>query len=126
MIHCDLDDLSHHFTRHNIYSNWEALLHTKYRRRSLDGEIRPRLFGSAVERRRFLKRLFLSLPGKPWIYFVYSYVLRCGFLDGRPGFIYNVLKALYWYQISVKEYEIRRRETSEVQALMSKDSGDED
>ena len=65
IIHCDLDDLSHHFTRHNIYSNWEALLHTKYRRRSLDGENRPRLFGSAVERRRFLKRLFLSLPGKP-------------------------------------------------------------
>jgi glycosyltransferase involved in cell wall biosynthesis len=120
MIHRDFDDLHHHFARHNIYSDWEALLRTCYRNRSLDGEIRPHLFGSAVERRRSLKRLFLSLPGKPLIYFVYSYVLRCGFLDGRPGLIYNVLKAFYWYQISIKEYEIRLCETADVQALMPK------
>jgi glycosyltransferase involved in cell wall biosynthesis len=120
MIHHDVEDLHHHFQRHNIYSDWEALLRTRYRHRSLDGEIRPRLFGSAMERRRFLKRLFLGLPGKSWIYFFYSYVLRGGFLDGRAGFIYNVLKAFYWYQVGVKEYEIRLHETSEVQALMSK------
>jgi hypothetical protein len=52
----------------------------------------------------------LGIPGKPWIYFFYSYVLRGGFLDGRPGFIYNVLKAFYWYQIGIKEYEVRLRE----------------
>ena len=67
-----------------------------------------------VERRRFLKHLFLSLPGKPWIYFFYSYVLRGGFLDGHPGFIYNVLKAFYWYQISIKEYEILLRANGEL------------
>jgi glycosyltransferase involved in cell wall biosynthesis len=120
MIHRDVENLHHHFARHNIYSDWEALLRTRYRDRSITGEIRPHLFGSAVERRRFLKRLFLSLPGKSWIYFFYSYVLRGGFLDGRPGFIYNVLKAFYWYQISIKEYEIRLRETAEAPALISK------
>jgi glycosyltransferase involved in cell wall biosynthesis len=113
MIHRDNETLHHHFQRHNIYSDWEALLRTRYRHRSLEDEIRPCLFGSAVERRRFLKRLFLRLPGKPWIYFFYSYVLRCGFLDGRPGLIYNGLKAFYWYQIGIKEYEIRLREMTE-------------
>jgi hypothetical protein len=63
-----------------------------------------------MQRRRFFKQLFLSTPGKPFVYFVYSYIMRGGFLDGRPGFIYNLLKAMYWYQISVKEYEIRRSE----------------
>lgn len=107
IIHRDFADLHHHFGRHNIYSDWEALLRTRYGNRERTSEVQARLFGSAVERRRFLKRLFLSLPGKPWIYFFYSYVLRGGFLDGRPGFIYNVLKSFYWYQVSLKEYEIQ-------------------
>lgn len=110
MIHRDMADLHHHFQRHNVYSDWEALLRTRYRVRSGEGEIPPRPFGSAIERRRFLKRLFLSIPGKPFIYLFYSYILRGGFLDGRPGLIYNMLKAMYWYQISVKEYEIRHNE----------------
>lgn len=106
MIHRDVDDLHHHFARHNLYSDWEALLRTRYASRKQAEEIKPYFFGSAIERRRFLKHCFLNLPGKPWLYFFYAYVLRCGFLDGRPGFIYNVLKAFYWYQIGVKEYEL--------------------
>jgi glycosyltransferase involved in cell wall biosynthesis len=112
MIHRDFDNLDHYFDRHNVYSQWEASLRTRYRMRNQDGEIPPRLFGSALERRRFLKRLFLSSPGKPFLYFLYSYVLRGGFLDGRPGFIYNSLKAIYWYEIGIKEYEIRLRDRS--------------
>jgi glycosyltransferase involved in cell wall biosynthesis len=109
MIHRDCDDLDHYFERHNSYSQWEALLRTRDRMRNRDGEIQPRFLGSTMERRRFLKRLFLSTPGRPFVYFFYSYIIRCGFLDGRPGFMYNVLKSMYWYQISVKEYELRQR-----------------
>jgi len=108
MIHHDFDDLHHYFDRHNVYSDWEALLRTRYRDRDRAGEIKGRIFGSAVERRRFVKRLFLSLPGKPVIYFLYSYILCGGFLDGRQGFAFNLLKAFYWYQIGLKEYEIRK------------------
>jgi glycosyltransferase involved in cell wall biosynthesis/SAM-dependent methyltransferase len=107
ILHRDFQDLHHHFDRHNTYSDWEALLRTRYRQRDTAGEVRPRLAGSRVERRRFLKRLFLSLPGRPWLYFFYSYILRGGFLDGRAGFTYNALKSFYWYQVSVKEREIR-------------------
>ena len=107
MIHNDFENLHHHFDRHNTYSDWEALLRTHYRDRNSAEEIAPRLFGSELERRRFMKRLFLNLPLKPWIYFFYSYLLRGGFLDGRAGFIYNVLKSFYWYQISIKVYEAR-------------------
>ncbi len=110
IVHRDFQNLSHHFDRHNTYSDWEALLRTRYRRRDASGEVRPRLFGSPVERRRFFKRWFLATPGKPWLYFFYSYVFRGGFLDGRPGFIYNALKSVYWYQVSAKEYEMRLAE----------------
>jgi glycosyltransferase involved in cell wall biosynthesis/SAM-dependent methyltransferase len=110
ILHRDFEDLHHHFDRHNTYSDWEALLRTRYRRRDVSGEVRPRLAGSQVERRRFFKRWFLAMPGRAWIYFFYSYVVRGGFLDGRAGFIYNALKSFYWFQVSVKEYEIRLAE----------------
>jgi glycosyltransferase involved in cell wall biosynthesis len=119
MIHRDLADLHHHFERHNIYSDWEALLRTRYRSRDRQGEVRPRPFGSAMERRRFLKRAFLAVPGKPFVYFFYSYILCAGVLDGRPGLIYNMLKAMYWYQISLKEYEIRHNGGSATTATRS-------
>ncbi|MGB6432400.1 MAG: glycosyltransferase [Candidatus Acidiferrales bacterium] len=107
ILHRDFADLHHHFDRHNIYSDWEALLRTRYRHRDVSGEVRPLLAGSQVERRRFFKRWFLAMPGRPWLYFFYSYIARGGFLDGRAGFIYNALKSFYWYQVGVKEYEIR-------------------
>ena len=113
MVHRDVDNLHHHFHRHNVYSDWEALLRTRYQNRSQENEIRPRLLGNPVERRRFVKRLFLNLPLRPVIYFIYSYFLRGGFLDGRAGFIFNVLKSFYWYQISIKEYELRQSAKSE-------------
>jgi len=116
ILHRDFESLHHHFQRHNIYSDWEALLRTRYRDRNRAGEVQPRLLGSPPERRRFSKQLFLSLPGKPWIYFLYSYVFRGGYLDGRAGFIYNVLKSFYWYQVSVKEYELRSRPSQEQRA----------
>ncbi|MBV8361655.1 MAG: glycosyltransferase family 2 protein [Deltaproteobacteria bacterium] len=111
MLHRDFHNMHRYIQRHNIYSDWEALLRTRYRARAAEGEIRPRMFGSALERRRYLKRLFLSTPGKPLLYFLYSYVLRAGFLDGRQGFAFSVLKAIYYYHISIKEYEIQLRES---------------
>ncbi len=111
MLHHDFDDLHHYFDRHNIYSDWEALLRTRYRDRDRSSEIKGRIFGSAAERRRFLKRLFLGLPGKPVIYFLYAYILCGGFLDGREGLAFNILKSFYWYQIGLKEFELRKAHT---------------
>lgn len=47
------------------------------------------LFSEPVARRRFFKRLLARVPSlRPWLRFLYVYVLRAGFLDGRPGWIY--------------------------------------
>jgi glycosyltransferase involved in cell wall biosynthesis len=87
MVHHDMADLHHHFQRHNIYSSWESLLRTRYSARTGEDEIQPRLFGSAMERRRFLKRLFLSAPGKPFIYFLLL-LHSAGRIPGRPARLY--------------------------------------
>ena len=107
MIHRDVDNLDHYFERHNIYSQWEALLRARHGKRNQQGEIPPRLFGSACSAGAFLSNCFFQRQeNRSFTSFIPS-IVRGGFLDGRPGFIYNLLKAMYWYQISVKEYEIR-------------------
>jgi hypothetical protein len=61
------------------------------------------------ERRRALKDIFFRLPAKPAIRFIYSYIIRRGFLDGRAGFTYAVLLAMYEFMISCKVVELKRR-----------------
>lgn len=111
LVHHHFEDLHRHFERHNVYSDWEALLRTR-RPAAEDQPIQPRLFGNLMERRRWFKKAFLRIPGKSAIYFLYSYVLRAGFLDGRPGLIFNLLRAFYWFQIDLKVDEIERRKKS--------------
>ena len=56
--------------------------------------------------------VLLKLPGsiRPFAQFFYRYVLRLGFLDGWPGFIYHFLFQ-FWYPLMVEAFyiELRRR-----------------
>jgi len=67
--------------------------------------IEAKFFGQPVERKRFLKKLWLKLPCKPLMRFLYMYVFRLGFLDGRAGFIYSAFKAVQEFHIGAKQYE---------------------
>lgn len=50
----------------------------------------------ALARRRCLKRLSYSLPARPALRFLYQYLLRGGFLDGKAGLHY--CRLLYQYE----------------------------
>ncbi|MGK7949429.1 MAG: glycosyltransferase family 2 protein [Xenococcaceae cyanobacterium] len=108
MLHIDFRDIYQWLARHNRYSNWEARVYYNL----LSGEddsttIKANLFGSSVERKRFLKKIWVRLPFKPLLRFILSYFIRLGFLDGFPGYIYARLLSQYEYQIGVKLYELR-------------------
>jgi hypothetical protein len=111
MLHIDFRDLFHWLDRHNRYSNWEAkvyynLLHGMDDRGTIGGN----LMGSAVQRKRFLKKIWVRLPFKPLLRFIVFYIFKLGFLDGRAGFIYARLLSQYEYQIEVKLYELEQME----------------
>jgi len=57
-------------------------------------------------RRRALKALSSHLPLRPLLRFLYMYVLRRGFLDGRAGLTYCRLLAIYEYLIVLKTREL--------------------
>jgi glycosyltransferase involved in cell wall biosynthesis len=86
--------------RHDAYSDAEA-------RRLLEEAGRPvrwgGLFaGDAVVRRRALKSLANRLPCRPLLRFLYTYVLRLGFLDGRAGYRYCRLYYAHHRRIEAK------------------------
>jgi hypothetical protein len=66
----------------------------------------PRLFGNAQERRRFVKALIIRLPFEQHLWFLYHYIVRLGFLEGRAGLIACQIRASYIAQTRAKMYEL--------------------
>jgi len=60
-----------------------------------------------VLRRRAMKRLAMHIPFRPLARFLYTYVLRLGFMDGVAGFHYSFMLATYQYMIDLNLREIR-------------------
>jgi glycosyltransferase involved in cell wall biosynthesis len=109
MMHEDFRDIYEWLARHNRYSNWEARVYYNLLTGQDDsGTIGANLFGNAVQRKRFLKKIWVRLPFKPLLRFILFYIIQRGFLDGRAGYIYGRLMGQYEYQIGVKLYELRK------------------
>lgn len=95
--------------RHNRYSTYEA----EETIRSLGaGDFTfSELFNQDRQVRRIgLKKLSFRLPLRPILKFLYQYVIKLGFMDGRAGFEYCILQSIYEYFIVIKVKEIRRIE----------------
>jgi glycosyltransferase involved in cell wall biosynthesis len=103
-------DLATWSARHVRWAALEA-------RETLAGErpaerVAPRLMGTAIERRRWLReRVFWRLPlfVRAFGYGVHRYVVRLGFLDGVEGLIFHFLQGC-WYRFLIDAYvwEARR------------------
>ena len=91
--------------KHNRYSNWEARVAAD----ELSPKSSGRLGHASVERRRRLKLLSQRLPFRPLLRFLYIYIWQKGFLDGRDGYYFARLHAVYEFLSVAKTYEVRRR-----------------
>lgn len=59
------------------------------------------------KRRRALRSMSRNLPMRAVLRFAYQYFLKLGFLDGKEGFIFSTLKAIYEAMIVVKKWELK-------------------
>ena len=98
--------VGHWIARHNKYSDFEATETLKAQSDALP--LSALISGDPNIRRRALKERFYRLPARPLVKFFHYYILRRGFLDGRPGFRYAMLQTFYEYMISCKRDELRR------------------
>jgi glycosyltransferase involved in cell wall biosynthesis len=55
-------------------------------------------------------QIFSHLPLKSLAFFVYAFVVKKGYRDGRAGFTYAIAHVFYYWQISVKTFEICERD----------------
>jgi glycosyltransferase involved in cell wall biosynthesis len=67
------------------------------------------LQGSPLARRAALKQLTRDLPGRALAYFVYAYVVRGGFLEGKDGLIFCSMRAVYQQMVVASKHELRHR-----------------
>jgi len=98
--------------KHNGYSTREAVefLIAKHNLHKIDSV--ANLFGNKTERKRWLKEnLYFRVPLflRPLMYFIYRYIFKFGFLDGKEGFIFHTLHA-FWYRflVDTKVYQIEK------------------
>jgi len=105
LIHYNVESLSRYIQKHDQYSNWESRVWLNGKGNT--DELRPALFGTQAQRRRWLKQRFLEIPGSPVLFFLYKYFFRMGFLDGVPGLIYCGFQGIQFFHIKAKIYELR-------------------
>jgi glycosyltransferase involved in cell wall biosynthesis len=108
LIHEDFKSLHAYIDRHNRYSTWEAQVRTRFLKTGQWGEetVKPKLFGNAQERRRFLKYVAIRVPCEPTLWFLYHYIFKLGILEGQAGWIASRIRAQYIFQVRAKMYEM--------------------
>jgi glycosyltransferase involved in cell wall biosynthesis len=88
--------------KHDRYASWEADQYERFLHEPV-----PASIGAAKRLKRRLKKVYLHLPLRPLLRFVYAYIVRLGFLDGMPGLVFCTLLAFYDFLAWAKVYEKR-------------------
>ncbi len=106
---------------HNRWSTAEAREVTQQRSRDNDARTLPAsLRGDIRMKKRWLKNnIWYRAPllARPLAFFLYSYVLRGGFLDGKAGLVYHFLQA-FWFRFLVDAKIMELRQEDAGQALV--------
>ena len=88
--HDDNDPVWTWMQRHINYARWEAHLLAN-----------PKTKTKVDRSKGGLATLFHKFPLRPLTFFIYSYFLKFGFLDGKTGFDYAFAKSWYYWLSSV-------------------------
>ena len=84
--------------------------------------VMPDFWGSQEQRTRYLKIKYANLPlfTRPFLYFLFRFVLKGGFLDGKKGLIWHFLQG-FWYRflVDAKIYEVYQRAGKEKENIVS-------
>lgn len=107
-LHHDFKDLSSYINRYNWYATREMLDYVEY----TEGGKTDVNTDEAIRRQRKKKfGLYYKAPMflRARLWFIYNYIFRLGFLDGKEGYIYHYLEC-DWYRTlvdaKIKEYQL--------------------
>ncbi|MCP5534614.1 MAG: glycosyltransferase family 2 protein [Akkermansiaceae bacterium] len=96
------------FERHNRYSTMEGIKLSLEKNDAINwGHF---LNSDPMLRRKVFKGVAYRMPFRPLLTFCFLYFLKLGFLDGKAGFHFSCMRAIYEYMINLKMKEILRDE----------------
>jgi glycosyltransferase involved in cell wall biosynthesis len=108
MEHYAFPNLTSFIEKHNRYSSWEAAVREQLHQQPGQEMLRAIPFGTAKERKRWLKRFTMHTPFRPTLRFLYHYLWQQGFRDGYRGWVLCRLLAWYEFLSAAKAREIAR------------------
>lgn len=118
----NLKGVSFWIDKHNKYASREAvdLLNLKYALFSNDNNLLAIDDPQAKYKRWIKEKIYARLPlgARAFLYFLYRYFLRLGFLDGSKGFIWHFMQG-YWYRmlVDIKIRELEQRSGGNVDKM---------
>ncbi|MGH4140381.1 glycosyltransferase family 2 protein [Clostridium sp.] len=104
-LHYDFKDLDNFVSKYNWYATREMQDFIAYENGKLEQVIDDK---DIYKQRKKKYGIYYKTPMflRAWMLFIYNYIFRGGFLDGRQGYIYHVLSS-FWYRylVDAKIYE---------------------
>jgi glycosyltransferase involved in cell wall biosynthesis len=99
-----MSDLESFISSHNRWSSLEKYSSFNESKHS----VKANLFGNAIERRRYYKKIFVLFPNgyRGAMLFIVKYFFLLGFLDGYKGFLFHFFNS-FWFRtlVDAKIYE---------------------
>lgn len=97
--------------KHNGYASREAALLLDAEYHLTDTSVMQQDHGEEVEKKRVQKARYARMPlfWRAFGYFIYRYIIKLGFLDGKEGFLWDFLQG-WWYRtlVDAKVFEIKK------------------
>ncbi len=97
--------------KHEGYASREAALLLDAEYRLCDASRLSADHGREVEKKRAQKAKYARMPlfWRAFGYFVYRYIWKLGFLDGKEGFLWDFMQG-WWYRtlVDAKVYEVKK------------------
>ena len=95
-IHMDFKDLTSYIDRYNLYATRETLDYLSYSKTDVKSD------GAIQATRKKKIGIYYKAPMfiRARLWFVFNYIFRGGFLDGKEGYVFHYLEC-YWYRTLV-------------------------
>ena len=109
----NLNNLTWWTNKHNGYAIREAvdLLDIELNLTGVATSDSDKNISSQAKNKRMLKHYYVKAPLflRSFLYFIYRYFFKLGFLDGKEGFLWNFLQG-WWYRtlVDAKVFEIKK------------------
>lgn len=118
-LHYDFKDLDSHISKYNWYATREMQDYIEYKLGLGNNDISDKTINK-TRKKKFGIYYKSPMFTRAWMLFIYNYIFRLGFLDGKEGYMFHYYES-YWYRYLVDskifEYEKMGKEFEELKSL---------